>query len=71
MEDKKVAEDPPVKVEGEEKPEIAAPIVKEEFKIPNPRDLSYFAGQTDKAEDMRVKMADIQITVPVINKTYK
>jgi len=47
MEDNKAAEEPPVVVEGEEKPkdepeEVPAPVAKAELQIPRPRDLSYF-----------------------------
>jgi len=48
---------------------VAAEIVKNE--IPQPRDLSYFSGQTEAEDDLRVKLSDIEIVVPVINKTFK
>jgi hypothetical protein len=52
-------------------PEEVPPAPPKEEGIPKPRDLSFFALQSEAENDIRVKLADIEINVPVVNKTFK
>ena len=49
-----------------------APIENKVEKPLHPRDLSYFSKQPEKeAGDLRVTLSDVELILPITNKSYK